>query len=418
MIKLPFPRCMVSVLAFFLLAGCGSKDSTISVTSSKNTTVFFAHNAVVVDGAVYTWGYNGYGQLGNGTKENDATPAAVAIDGLPRIDGASAGGTHTLAFKNMSGVWAWGNNGHGQLGEKADSTEARATPVKVIDDQGAPLSNVIAVAAGTYHSLALDKDGNIWAWGANYYGQLGDGTTIQRHTAVKVIDLTGVKLIAAGGSHSLAMKDDGTVWAWGLNDVGQLGSMTTPLNYSSTPVQVKLQDGSDLIGNPDNSSIAAGIGHNLVLDADGQIWGWGNNSLGQLDQGIWNSTPQSMDPPSVKNAMRIGNITGATAVAAGLAHSLVLASDGSILGWGFNFYGQLGNGAVSKSIEPVVDPPAKVLLQGGSELKEATNIIASGKHSIGYTGKTFWTWGDNLFKQLGRATDGASSSSAVDFTIP
>ena len=122
---------------------------------------------------------------------------------------AIAGGdSHSLALKSDGTVWAWGYNGCGQLGD--GSTTNRLTPVQV-----SGLTGVVAIAGGGSHSLALKSDGTVWAWGCNDYGQLGDGTTTNRLTPVQVSGLTGVVAIAGGGAHSLALKSDGTVWAWG-----------------------------------------------------------------------------------------------------------------------------------------------------------------------------------------------------------
>ena len=125
----------------------------------------------------------------------------------PQIAG---GGEHSIALKSDGTVWAWGNNWVGQLGD--GTTSHRSTPVQV-----SGLSGVIAIAGGGYHSIALKSDGTVWAWGWNEYGQLGDGTTSHRSTPVQVSGLSGVIAIAGGGYHSIALKSDGTVWAWGNN---------------------------------------------------------------------------------------------------------------------------------------------------------------------------------------------------------
>ena len=126
-------------------------------------------------------------------------------------------------------VWSWGWNAMGQLGD--GTTADRHAPVQVPD-----LAGVVAVSAGAYHTLALRRDGTVWAWGYNAVGQLGDGTTVDRRRPVRVGNLTGVVAVAAGGLHSLALRGDGTVWAWGFNGFGQLGDRTTATRL--TPVNV------------------------------------------------------------------------------------------------------------------------------------------------------------------------------------
>ena len=145
----------------------------------------------------------------------------MQVSGLTGVIALAAGSWHNLALKSDGTVWAWGDNGSGQLGD--GSTTDRSTPVQVS-------GRVIAIAAGSYHSLALKSDGAIWAWGSNGSGQLGDGSTsYYNSTPVPVSGLSGVIALAAGSSHTLALKSDGTVWAWGSNYDGQLGDGSTRL---------------------------------------------------------------------------------------------------------------------------------------------------------------------------------------------
>ena len=141
------------------------------------------------------------------------------------------------------------------------------------------------IAAGSYHTLAIKSDGTLWAWGYNYSGQLGDGTTSNKTTPVQIGTGTNWSQIAAGGYHTLAIKSDGTLWAWGYNSYGQLGDGASGGgNYKTTPVQ---------IGTGTNwSQIAAGGYHTLAIKSDGTLWAWGNY-YGQLgDATAWKETPQ------------------------------------------------------------------------------------------------------------------------------
>jgi len=141
----------------------------------------------------------------------------------------TAGGSHSLAIVSDGAVWAWGDNRNGQLGD--GSNVDSHVPVRVRD-----LTDVTAVAGGAYHSLALRGDGTVWAWGLNQWGELGDGTNDDSSVPVRVAGLTGVRAVAAGGDYSLALLDDGTVWSWGLNEWATLGNGTTA--DSSLPVRV------------------------------------------------------------------------------------------------------------------------------------------------------------------------------------
>ncbi|MBI4492930.1 MAG: IPT/TIG domain-containing protein, partial [Chloroflexi bacterium] len=294
------------------------------------TTTFLASAVTPVPGTPWAWGLGSYGQLGDGTA-NPSVP--VQVSGLSGAIAVAAGGYHSLALKSDGTVWAWGGNGYGQLGD--GSTSNRATPVQV-----SGLSGVIAVSAGWQHSLALKNDGTVWAWGNNRFGQLGDGTSSTvRTTPVQVSGLSGVVAIAAGGYHSLALKNDGTVWAWGANWYGALGDGTATNRL--TPVQVPGLSGV--------MAVAAGSAHSLALKGDGTVWAWGGNYSGQLGDGTTVTTGCYSRPTPVQ----VSGLSGASAIAAGASHSLALKSDGTVWAWGYNGYGQLGDGTTTGHATPV-----------------------------------------------------------------
>jgi len=178
------------------------------------------------------------------------------------------------------------------------------------------------VCGGFSHTLALKSDGTVWSWGANRFGQLGDGTVIDRHNPVQVKgpggvgNLTDVKAIAAGGYHSIAVKSDGTVWVWGYNICGQLGNGTT--TSSSVPVQVT--------GLTNVKAISAGLHFSLALKTDGTVWAWGDNRKGQL--GIHSDGDKMTNPSQVKGPNGNGTLTFISDIAAGGEHSLALRNDG------------------------------------------------------------------------------------------
>lgn len=434
-------RCYLPALAGAMLAACltACGGSNTTVTSTTAPGVFYAHSVAFRNSTTFAWGSNAYGQLGDGTGTQRNTPVAVAGLANIGITGFSAGGTHTLAFKNNSSAYAWGNNGFGQLGN--NSVTASTTPVQVLkyfpvgSTSTAPLSHVTAISAGGEHSLAIVNDtpanpdaATVWAWGSNYYGQLGDYTLTSRAAAVPVQDpvagsiLTGVTQVSAGGSHNLALRTNGTVSSWGYNGFGQLGgvfSNISTLNRSYAGTVYK-SGGATTLGNV--IAIAAGGSHSLFALNDGSVWGCGYNLLGQVGDGT--TTDQTRGVVQVPNFSTGFSIVpaGYIVLAAGADHSLALKSDGTVWGWGFNFYGQLGNGATLNSNTPVTTP-VEVLTPPGTPLDHVTQVFAIGNHSIAVrknpsTGKTeVYAWGDNTFGQLGNNAAGAGTNSAYAILI-
>lgn len=327
------------------LAGSGSA-TPVAVNNPLTGGVTMAaagtYNSVGIrNGAVYAWGDNVYGQLGNGTTgSSSATP--VPVSGLDNgVTVVAAGASHELAIQNGA-VFAWGYNGFGELGN--NSTANSSTPVAV----GYPLtSGVTTVAAGGYHNLAI-KNGTIYAWGGNAQGQLGNNSTTNSVVPVAVSDLSsGVTGIAGGTYHSLAIKN-GALYAWGYNVNGQLGNNSV-IN-SSAPVALSYPLDSGV------TAIAGGDGHSLAVK-DGYVYTWGANDHGQLGDG---TTTAHRTPVRI-------NLNHIIAVATGYLSSYALADDGSLWVWGDNSSGQLGtnSGASNYSTTPLhLLPPSGAYYSG------------------------------------------------------
>ncbi|MEA2842455.1 MAG: hypothetical protein QOJ69_126, partial [Actinomycetota bacterium] len=219
------------------------------------------------DGTVWAWGWNYLGQLGNGSAVDSLTP--VQVPGLTQVTAIAAGAYHNLALRADGTAWAWGWNGVGQLG--IGTTADRRAPVRVSLPAG-----VTDIAAGSYHSLFLyDRNGTIAVAGWNAYGQLGNATGPS--LSPSVVDGSGTDrgryvAIAGGGLHSLAIKADGSVWAWGWNGVGQVGDGSTVDRH--VPVRVA--------GITNAAWVAGGLYHSLVLGRDGVAKAFGWNAYGQL----------------------------------------------------------------------------------------------------------------------------------------
>lgn len=274
------------------------------------------------DGTVWSSGYNGSGQLGNGsTGAIQSIPSQVL--GLTGIKAIMAGEIHSLFLKSDGTVWACGDNGDGQLGDGTTTSKSTAFQIS-------GLSGIVAIGAGEGHSLFVKNDGTVWACGRNTFGQLGDGTNTKQKTPVQVTSLSGIVAASGGQDHSLFLKSDGTVWTSGHNNYGQLCDGTT--GDENTPVQA-----SGLTG---ITAVSARAVHSLFLKNDGTVWGCGWNFYGELGNGTSTYLP-------VKTAVQASGLTNVIAISIGLDQSLFLKSDGTVWACGHNNYGQLGDGTTT-----------------------------------------------------------------------
>jgi alpha-tubulin suppressor-like RCC1 family protein len=275
----------------------------------------------------------------------------------------------------QSGLQGWGYNFYGQLCDGTTVNRQTSVPVQGITD-------VIATACGGYHTLFLKSDGTVWSAGGNEHGQLGDGTNTDRSTPVQVRGLTDVVAISAARWHSLAVKADGTVWAWGYNLRGQLGNFS--VFDSNLPVQVQSSDGSGHLSGC--VAVAAGGYHSVALKSDGTVVAWGDNSNGQLGDGTGVERHRPVNVPG---------LTAVAAIAGGDYYSLALKSDGTVWAWGANSQGQLGDGTniTRNRAVPV------------SGLKDVAAIAGGVHHSLAITSDgSLWVWGDNSDGELGDGT--------------
>jgi alpha-tubulin suppressor-like RCC1 family protein len=340
---------------------------------------------------VLSWGQNTYGQLGNDSFTQSDVP--VSALGLNFVTAVSAGRRHTLALLTNESADAWGSNMAGQLGNGGTGSLV-PYPVAI---EG--LKGVKALAAGANHSLALLSDGTVMAWGGNESGQLGDGGTAESDVPVRVPGLSEVTAIAAGNEYSLALLSDGTVMAWGTNDQGQLGD--GKLASSDVPVAVSGLSGV--------TAIAAGGEHALALLSDGTAMAWGNDEFGQLANSsvpVRGGGEEGGEETRFSDVpVAVEGVSGATAVAAGLHHSLALLSGGTVLAWGADAAGQLGDGSIAHEQE------APVPVSG---LTGVTAVAAGGEHSMALlSGGGVETWGENKFGELGDGSAGEPSDVPV-----
>ena len=373
------PLVLWCLVALFLLTTC-------RITSASVTPKIAAgrYHSIVMksDGTVWTWGKNHSGQLGYNIGQQKIPKQVDKIDNIKVI---ASGSDHNLALKSDGTLWSWGSNSYGQLGD-GDSYYSDSKDPKEVRNLG----KVISVSGG-YHSLALKEDGTVWAWGYNYYGQLGDGTNTNRDKPIQVEELSNIIAIAAGYYHSLAVKSDGTVWAWGRNDYGQLGNGS----YVESNIPVKVNDLDDII------DVAGGVFSSMALKSDGTVCGWGDNRFGQLGDGTYTNRTIPV---------LVSELNNVSSIACGGYHSIALKDDNAIWAWGYNYYGQLGDGTTSNK-----NTPNKVV-----DLNKIIAIKAGTIHTIALkTDGTVWTWGYNGDGQLGNGESGTGDlDSPLRETVP
>ena len=260
----------------------------------------------------------------------------------------ATGMSHILILRGDGSLWAYGSNLHGEIGD--GTTESRwQVPIKVFED-------IIAVAAGFHSSFAIRADGTMWAWGATSNGRLGNGISSDWYeefnplgyaqpTPVKILD--DITSIATTETHGMALRADGSLWVWGSNNFGAIGDSTITVRKVGS-------DGS-LLGEEKNNDairpikimehvvyIAAGTHTSFAIDTNNNLWAWGFNRFGQLGDG---TTVNRLSPVKI--------MENVVSVAPGFAHTLVIRRDGSLYGWGENYFGELGDGTTEYRNTPV-----------------------------------------------------------------
>jgi alpha-tubulin suppressor-like RCC1 family protein len=342
-------------------AGASSQKYT-AISCDETTTIALDEN-----GNVWLWGwvYDEADSVAYEQHKNEyqayicdtyrrvqATPTQLSLNDIIAISGGN------LALKKDGTVWSWGLNEWGELGD--GTTVSTSTPVQV---KG--LDHVIAISSENVHCLALKSDGTVWAWGGNDRGQLGDGTLTDRYTPVQVKGLTNVTAIYGG---MFAVKDDGSVWTWGntILDVDSSGRLRDPIgcvNCKTTPFQVS---GISNVRDID----ASGGSMVVVARDDGTVWSWGLDRNGSLGGGnvITDNFPFIVTP------VQATNLTDVKAVSADvLGWGMALKDDGTVWAWGYNWCGRFGTGKID-DIEPV---PIKV-----PGLDHVIAIDGKGVHSV------------------------------------
>ena len=376
------------------------------------------HNVSIhSDGTLYSWGNNSSGQLGDNSETQRTTPVTVYTSGElngKSITDVSAGWYHSLALDSDGKVYAWGDNTNGQLGD--NSTTGSSVPVSVYTSGALNGKTITALAAGVDHSLVLDSNGKVYAWGDNTYGQLGDASNTDSEIPVAVstsgvLSTKTITAIATGFFFSVALDSDGKVYTWGYNASGQLGNSST----TASNVAVEVNTGG-VLSSKTITAIGAGNSHCLVLDNAGDIFSWGANNDGQLGEGSYgpSSVPVTVDMTDVLSGKTIN------AIATGRYHSIALDSEGKVYTWGLNSSGNLGDASYTKRNTPVTVDVSGVLAG-----KVVSAIAGGSSHclALGSDG-AIYSWGLGTSGQLGV---GSTSNSNIpvrvqydgsDFSLP
>ncbi len=347
----------------------------------------------------------------------------IQVEGLNDVVAVSAGDFYSLALKSDGTVWAWGQNSSGQLSgistETCNSTYYQfAVPCTTAPTQVAGLLGVTKISAGLAHSLVLKNDGTVWAWGWNDFGTLGVnssdicGDTDQDACSLvplQVSTLDHVIAIEAGGANSVALKDDGTVYTWGVNTYGQLGTTSNNLCqwsddgklYDCTPYPTLVPGLTEVTAiSTSKNGLDLFYGFTLALLNDGTVMGWGPNNYGQIGN---NTTANQLTPTPVNN------LSGITKIAAGYWHSLAMQGDGSIWSWGRNDSSQLGNGSTSApQLEAAqIAAPSSI-----------TDISASAFHSMVSTPSIYYSISGSVTDDKSPAHSLAGVSIEFNGTVP
>jgi len=285
-------------------------------------------------------------------------------------------------------LWLWGYNTNYQLGDNTAVT--KSSPVQTV----AGGANWQQVACGYYHTAAIKTDGTLWVWGFSMNGGIGDNTMLTRASPVQTIaGGTNWAQVAVGNRQTAAIKNDGSLWLWGGDAYGQLGDNTRV--DKSSPVQT-------VAGGNNWKQVSAGYGHTAAIKTDGTLWAWGWNPYGQLG-----------DNTRVSKSSPVQTIAGGTnwaQVACGQYSTVAVKTDGSLWTWGNNSNGELGDNAISV---PKSSPVQTVA--GGNNWKQVAFSPAGYHVAAIKTDGTLWTWGNNVYGNLGQGTivNGASPAQTV-----
>ncbi len=351
--------------------------------------------AWTLDGKIFAWGASEYGQCGLFTK---TVPMPTLVNTDEWVKKVVAGNRFVLALTDQGEVLSWGENIVGQLGDGTQVNSAVPHAITVLP----PLSTAVItdISAGQFHSLALADDGRVYSWGSNSYGQLGRTTASTISVTSATVNMTGVLAgkkvlrITAGAAHSLVLADDGRLYAWGDNSENTyLGDYNFIGNSSALPLAVRMQE----FGSRQIVQITAGYFHSMALAEDGTLYSWGFNGGLQLGGGPFQTSlkvPSEMLPTGSREGKTILRL--ADQAMGGCVHALT--ADGSLIGWGWNHSGQVGNGAHAWRTAPV-DLMPETHTSAGAKVavsRVQTLMISGYASNHGFGSPNLFGWGSFL----------------------
>ncbi|MEZ5100818.1 MAG: hypothetical protein R3C15_13665 [Thermoleophilia bacterium] len=324
--------------------------------------------ALLDDGSLACWGFDLSGQVGDGADDSadERAPVGVALPGGRRATSVVAGSDHTCAILADGALACWGADGFGQVGDGADGNADEPAPVLVALPGG---RRAAAVAAGATHTCAILDDGSLACWGHDINGQLGDGPDGNADEPAPVLASlpAGRRAVAitAGTSHTCAILDDGSLACWGYDLSGQVGDGADGNADEPAPVAIALPGGRRAL------AVSAGGSHTCAITDDGALACWGYDAFGQVGDG---ADGNADEPAPVAGSLAGGRV--ALAVDAGFQHTCALAQDGSVSCWGIDLAGQLGDGADGNADETSIGTAPRPLAPGSVAGRAADVSVA------------------------------------------
>ena len=402
----PYRAALLALATVGASAGCGdppvapeeaqvSSAPALQATSALSfrqiSTGMYHSCGVTFDNLAYCWGADGVGQLGDGAVNTSFRSRPVAVKGDLHFQMVSAGFDHTCGVTTQDQVYCWGSNSRGQLGDGSFSDHTTPVPV-------AGQLRFSFVSAGYIHTCAIHLQGGAFCWGNNGNGRLGDGTTTERLTPTPVFGVLQFRRIAAGGFHTCGVTTDSHAYCWGRNEQGQLGDGSLSSRHKPVPVAAGTRSFRWVTTNSANISFkwqSATCG----ISGGGQAYCWGSNLHGQLGDG---SHTQHTMPVAVKGGLSFAQVN------TGGGHTCGVTTSNLVYCWGYNGRGQLGDGTLTDRTTPRA-------VTGHLFRAVPTAGGYAGGHTCGLTtGDAAFCWGYNGFGQVG---DGSTTDRRVPTAV-